>query len=174
MTNHKTPSILAELTVRCDSCRLCWLRQLLRDYIKDRDIDKLNAKRTDGLVHYGSKYIRNGKRFRVIDYSNSPYRDYNLQRVFDVLDAIHRDPETRHTGGTTIGSGTVCGTLNHYRQKNRKYKDGVRGTDTDSRRIKFLPFTWWCVKLGNFLTRCRQKQYETGKNGVAKTYSVKF
>jgi hypothetical protein len=69
--------------------------QRLRDYVNDKAIDKLNAERTDGLVDYGNKYVRNGKPFIINDSSNSPYRDFNRERIFDLFDAMHKDPETR-------------------------------------------------------------------------------
>jgi hypothetical protein len=70
--------------------------QRLRDYAKDKAIDKLNAERTDGLVNYGSTYIRNGKPFFINDSSGSPFRDFNRERILDLFDAMNRDPETRH------------------------------------------------------------------------------
>jgi hypothetical protein len=63
---------------------------------RDEAIDEFNARSTDGRIHYGSKYFRNGKRFHIKDSSNSPFRAYNRERILDLFDALHRDPETSH------------------------------------------------------------------------------
>jgi len=71
------------------------LAAISRQYAQDRVIDEFNAGCTDGRVAYGNKHFRNGKRFYIHDSSNSPFHTFNRERIFDLFDALHRDPETR-------------------------------------------------------------------------------